>query len=362
MANVIWNDKQKKWTLRTCHDGQYKTFASRKAGIQGKKEVLARYREWLNKGTTNAPKTHCQVVWDKFIESTEKRLGSKSATLKQYKQLGRLYILPAIGFKRMQSLRKPDFQSIIDNAKPQNKRTKILSEKYLKNIRGTIISFIDYSVDNGYMEDIRGTLYIPKGHPVKEKTILQPCDIKELLRPSDLQYHKALCFIVCTGIRPGECLGIKWSDINNDVLTIKRSVNIDGDITEGKNKNARRFIPLAGITKQILAIQRENTQHLRSEWVFCNSVGGLGNQHTMANQLVALGQERNFSVSPYELRHTFVSLMKNTMPEQMIKTIVGHSASMDTFGVYGHLVNGEMQQAAEIIELRINDINEDTGK
>ena len=44
-------------------------------------------------------------------------------------------------------------------------------------------------------------------------------------------------------------------------------------------------------------------------------------------------------------------MMKNVMPEQMIKDIVGHSVSMTTFETYGHLVDGEERRAAEIIDL-----------
>lgn len=45
-------------------------------------------------------------------------------------------------------------------------------------------------------------------------------------------------------------------------------------------------------------------------------------------------------VTPYELRHTFVSIAKK-LPEGFVKTVIGHSKSMDTFGVYGHAIKGE---------------------
>ena len=48
-------------------------------------------------------------------------------------------------------------------------------------------------------------------------------------------------------------------------------------------------------------------------------------------------------------RHTFISIAKQ-MPEGMVKSIVGHSKSMDTFGVYGHTVDGELEQAAEMLQ------------
>ena len=54
-------------------------------------------------------------------------------------------------------------------------------------------------------------------------------------------------------------------------------------------------------------------------------------------------------IPPYNLRHTFVSLAK-TMPEGTVKSLVGHSRQMDTFGVYAHLVNGEEQRTADQLE------------
>ena len=364
MATVIWNEKQQKWTLRVCRDGQYKTFASRKAGLQGKKEVLARYRKWDETGSVNYAKAICRVVYDKFLTSTAERLGRESESYTKHEMFGRLYILPSIGAKRMYSLRKADFQDILNNAKPRNKRTQVLTKKYLKNMRVSINAFIEYSIENGYIEPFYGSpLYIPVGHPTKGKNILQPDDIRELFKPSDLTYHKALCFMVCTGVRPSECIGLKWSDIQNDVIYIRRGINSKNIITEGKNENARRTIPLTTLTRQLLAIQKENTKHLKSEWIFCDKVGGAGKQNTMYHQLTVLGKERGFKNSLYEMRHTFASLLKDSaLSEFMMKQIFGHSSFTDTFGIYGHLINGDMQKAAEIIELKFKDISQETGE
>lgn len=51
----------------------------------------------------------------------------------------------------------------------------------------------------------------------------------------------------------------------------------------------------------------------------------------------------------YELRHTFVSMVKQ-LPEGLIKPLVRHSKSMDTFGTYGHELTGEMQSTAKLVQ------------
>lgn len=351
MATPIWNDKEQRWTLRVTRYGSTKKFTSSKAGLAGKRAVLAKYREWENNGSTNRTKSTVAQVWDLFLEDVQQRNGYKSESFKQYESIGRLYILPRIGKAKINALIKNDYQKIINDAKPFNKNKETLSKKYLNNIRTTIITFLKYANENGYAEPFYGTLYLPKGHPTIGKEILQPDDIRTLFEPSDMHYHLAFCFMCVTGLRPGECLGLKWEDIDANSFTIRRSVTYDGELSPGKNANAQRTIPLHSITRSLLDQQRERTKDLYSEWVFCSPIGDMGNQHTLSNQLYQLGKERGFSVSPYCLRHTFISMVKNDMPEQMVKALAGHSEYMQTFETYGHIVDGELKKAAQITEL-----------
>ena len=81
----------------------------------------------------------------------------------------------------------------------------------------------------------------------------------------------------------------------------------------------------------------------------------MGTQSTMRNHWMKLKQERDLPGSVYSLRHTFISMMKNVMPEQMIKDIVGHSASMTTFETYGHILSDDSARAATVIDLTFGD-------
>ena len=38
------------------------------------------------------------------------------------------------------------------------------------------------------------------------------------------------------------------------------------------------------------------------------------------------------------------------LSEGRVKSLVGHSKNMDTFGVYGHTVRGEMEETAELLD------------
>lgn len=74
--------------------------------------------------------------------------------------------------------------------------------------------------------------------------------------------------------------------------------------------------------------QHTNQQNLRRAW----------SRFKKRNGIVA--------ATPYEMRHTFVSVNKD-MPEGLKKMVIGHSKDMDTEGTYGHEMQGDMERAAE---------------
>lgn len=45
-----------------------------------------------------------------------------------------------------------------------------------------------------------------------------------------------------------------------------------------------------------------------------------------------------------------MSIMENDIPDPLLKRVVGHSESMDTHGVYGHMMDGELLRALNMME------------
>lgn len=349
MPTPKWEDGRH-WRIRVMRDGERFTFTSSAPGAKGKKEVLHKYEMWLfDEGS--GEKSVARVSQE-YLEDLKARTGNDSEAFIQNERYIRLYIVPKTQGKKMCKMTLRDWQSVINSATGRHKE---LSHKTLENLRGIIMGMIKFGYSDYQCELPRGELYIPKGHSKQEKEILQPDDVRRLLEPSDKWYHPLFAFLVITGMRPGEALGLKKDDVFGDHVVIRRAVNYRGKITEGKNENARRMVPIGALASGILkkTIQRNEDHKLHTSWIFCSKDGSQGNQSSMRNQWLELKKERELPGTVYSLRHTFISLMKNTMPEQMIKDIVGHSVSMDTFGTYGHIVDGDRQRAAEIIDLTL---------
>lgn len=346
MNTPKWDGER--WRIRVMRDGKKYSFSSVTPGPKGRKEVINKYEQWYY-GEVSGEKTVGRVA-SEYLADVAARCGADSPSYEQYECYIRLYIAPRCAQKKICKMTLRDWQNIINEATGENKP---LSEKTLRNLRGIIMGIIKFGYQDYQCELPRGDLYIPKGRSKKEKEFLDKEDVRRLLEPSHLWYHPLFCFMVLTGLRPGEALGLQIGDITKDRVIIRRAVNARGHITEGKNKNARRMIPIGELASAILrnTIRRNEEYNLRTEWIFCSPDGSQGKQNGMRKHWGKLKAQRDLPGTVYSLRHTFITLMKNVLPEQSIKDIVGHSASMDTFGTYGHILDGEDREAAQIIDL-----------
>ena len=166
----------------------------------------------------------------------------------------------------------------------------------------------------------------------------------------DIFVH-AYRFAVATGLYPGELLELSTENIGENFVQVRDSLNKYGEHTDGKNKNAVRDFALNDITRTIILDQKRlRMKHgLRCKYFFCNATDDQATQEQYGN---AWTRFRNYNhledVTPYELRHTFVSLVQ-TLPDGTIKPFVGHSRNFDTRGVYAHDVGGEKEAAAFLI-------------
>ena len=353
MASVIWIEKEKRWSMRVSINGTIRRFTSRKPGTAGKREVLRKYREFID-GHGVSP-ILVSDAWNQFTEQVILKNGRTDAFISLDKY-GRNYILPGIGKMIVQNVTLLDLQDIINKAKPVSGKEQ-LSRKTLSNLRSSIMQFVRFCVAAEYMDPLRGELFIPKTAPKKEKVILQPADIRRLCEgPAADWYINVFRFGCVTGLRTGEILGIKTSDIKNGILTINRSINVRNEITPGKTDNARRQLYLNKVARRIIDENIKRNTQLKTDWIFCSKSGGPLSQSTLRNNWIRIAAERGLPGSIYSLRHTFISLMKNEMPESMLKTIVGHGAKMDTYGIYGHIVDGELQKAAKIIDVNFKEL------
>ena len=336
------------WKIQVQKDGVRKTFRSNVPGVKGKIDAERQADHWLEYGDD----FECMTIDELFQQFLDSK--RKTTSFSNYRSLENRYqvwIEPYIGRKRIRSVKLSDLQDILDSACGAGK-----SRKTIINLRGDISSFYKFCRKRSATHLIP-ELDIPRKAQSSEKKILNRRDLQTLMsvdtktytihrhgtkyeRVDFEPYINAFRLQVVTGLRPGEICGLQWDDITSREIIIRRSVNIYGEVTKGKNDNARRIIPLTEWAKKILDDQRNLTGHLSS--VFDITTEGAYRYH-LKSYCISNGIT---VVTPYELRHTFISSIGKQLEVGDVKEIVGHSESMDTYGIYGHQFDGDSQRVA----------------
>lgn len=347
-----WYDKQKHWQIKVQKNGVRKSFYSSTPGRAGQREANAKADAWLDEGLESTA-TKVSAVFDKYLVKVkeEKSHSAYVQTEKYY----RLYIKPCIGTLKLSSLTDTDIQAVIDTAY----KKRGLSAKTLKNLRSELSLFLKDCRKKHLTTLSTADIDIPKNAAAPNHTILQPTDLKTLFSESSIiKYNKeiqdpyifAYRWAVVTGMRPGEICGLRWSDISDNFVEIKRSINVYGETTSGKNSNALRKFAVTPIAAHILESQKEyqREKKISTDYVFSNDAEPLPERRYYKSWLRYKEQHEIADASPYELRHTFVSAIKG-LPEGLLKQLVGHSKDMDTYGVYSHEIDGDKELAAALV-------------
>lgn len=352
-SEAIWLENRQMWLIKVQKDGVRKPFQSSTPGRKGKREAEALADEWLESGKDDMSFT---LAWKQFLDYQQAHGGT--ANYNNHESIGRNYILPNIKATTISKIRPIQWQKCIDAA-----IDKGLSRRTATNIKNSITAFLAYADRQRWktVELRKGDLRVDQAPPPAKKKILQPDAVEKLMTHSTVEkrgkeyeafYIHSWRFTVLTGMRRGEVYGLQWADLAGDVVTIARSINKLGEETSGKNDNAQRAVKLSDRAMQTISAQRAmlDAMGIHSKWIFPDEWGERSDPNRAYKQWQFFCRTHGIQSSIHEMRHTFISMVKNDLPEQMIKDLVGHSVDMDTFGVYGHVVNAEQERAKRLMD------------
>jgi integrase len=176
----------------------------------------------------------------------------------------------------------------------------------------------------------------------------------------DHRLGPALWLAAMTGMRCGEVLGLRWSDIDLDgsTLSIRRSVSCTGyqvHTAPTKTRTSRRAVDLDAST---IAVLREWQRRQRDELgevttdgpVFTRPDGSPVHPHVLSQGFERLQRTVGVpAIRLHDLRHTHATLMlKDGVPLKVVSERLGHSTPAFTMTVYQHVLPGMQREAADI--------------
>ena len=344
---AIWMESSHRWRVDVQKDGVRRSFYCSKPGRNGQREANRKADAWLDEGIEDQ-RLKVSAVYPRFLE--EKQQTTSRSNWAPMVSRWKNHISPVIGRKPVSALTEQDLQDTLNRAFARSK----LSRKTLICLRADLCSFLKYCRKAKLTTMFPEDLTIPTAAARGERTVLQPRDFVVLFNSDRTEYRgkvvqddmiHAYRLAVLTGVRPGELRGLRWRDVKGDRLELHRSVNRYNETTAGKNQNARRCVELSDLARMELEAQRRETGETDPDAL----VFDIPTAKRFELHLARYCTHNGIPVcTPYELRHTFVSIAK-VLPAGLVKSLVGHSQDMDTFGVYGHELEGDAQQQADAL-------------
>lgn len=162
-----------------------------------------------------------------------------------------------------------------------------------------------------------------------------------------------------TGARKGEINALKWSDIDGNILHIRRSITQKlkgGDVeTAPKNRSSIRDLqlpaPLIAVLDEHKQRQRDAApKHFTEDFRICGGMIPLRDTSIDKRNRKYADMAGLPRIKIHDYRHSHVSLLANEgINIQEVARRLGHSNVQETWNTYCHLYPREEERAVEVL-------------
>lgn len=299
-------------------------------------------------------------------------------TYERYEQICEDHLQPYFGATRLDRLTANDVRRYIEHALANGrKKGGALSPQSVSHYARVLHQALELAVDDGKIARNPAKVTRPRVEP-KEPEALSIAEVDRLLTAAEGKPIQPLVTLaVLTGMRRGELLAVRWrdTDLENGTLIVQRSLEeTDGGTLRFKGPKTsagRRVIQLP--PEAIAALQRHKGQQSalrlrRPNWqdnglIFCKSDGRPLSPGRVSHNFRYFTRRAGFDVSLHEMRHTFASLTLHLGANmKTVQRMLGHANINVTIGRYGHLLGGEQEAVASLLQASLSSARDSRHK
>lgn len=287
----------------------------------------------------------------------------------EYEGAVRLHLRPALGHVLVQRLQYTHIQRQVNEwaakdmgARLIHRNISVLKQALQQAVRGKLI----------YTNPAEG---IEKPSVTKKRTlhVWDAAQVVAFLDASELdQFSPLWHFLVLEGMRRGEALGLRWSDINWHGKSVSAHIQqtVIPDVQNKgraliqprtKTQAGARSISLTASTVQALKDHRDRqriaTRAAGNAWdehglIFTTSVGTpITPSSIKRNQQAIMKRAEVPALTTHALRHTAATQMLLAgVPVVIVSQKLGHATVSITLDLYAHVLPADHQQANDALE------------
>ncbi len=173
---------------------------------------------------------------------------------------------------------------------------------------------------------------------------LAPVTVERMRTASSARDRALLSLLAYAGLRPGEALALRWSDVRDRTLLVERSVSL-GDVKDTKTTKHRTVRLLAPLAADLREWRMASGRPAESALVVPGHDGQPWTETAYKNwrrrgfARAVKAAELERATRPYDLRHSFASLLLHEGRSVIyVARQLGHGAQL-TLGTYGHVID-----------------------
>lgn len=342
-----------------------------------KSEVIAKKDEFKAKNSLGLITTDDKMTLQEWVHTwlTEYKVNdSRPSTLERYMGIYRNYIENTmLGIIKLKDLKSSHIQAYY-NSLIKNKNKSAETIRFINKLAKAALN--QAQKEQYILLNPCQYVALPKlSSEKKEIEVFSPEEQKLFIK--SLEYHRLRTLFKLafgTGLRQGEILALKWSDIDLEknelkvARTFKRVAKIgdtEGNKTEiieqtPKTKYSFRSVPIPSVLISELKEhkKRQNEEKLKAgeiyinnDLVFCNELGNPIDARNLVRSYERALKKANIPYRKFHaLRHTYATrLFENNVPLKTVQVLLGHSSIQITSNIYTHVLPTEKVKAVDAL-------------
>lgn len=342
-----------------------------------RQEVSAKMTDLLNnlqKGIITNPTEMTLAEWLDFYMLEYKKQYVKPTTYNNYTVKVKNHIKPAIGHYKLKALRQDIIQKFVNSLS-----AKGLAPSTVIDVFKVLSNALETAVDDGLIvRNVANRVKLPKTTKPQINVLTQEQQNAFVEQAKVTYMGVVYIFDLCTGMRLGELLGLKWQDIDfeQNQLHIKRIIRKvkDPDNPEEhwhlefgtpKTPTSERIIPLNETAIKVLADvweqqeknkEKASTAYEDNDLVFCTQLGRPLDPNNIRRTCYSICAKIGVSnIHPHCLRHTFATRgAENNVDVRVMQKFLGHATIKETADTYTHVLDDLKQDEIRKLDSAVN--------